>query len=320
MKKKKKNTNLISLLEVLASPQEPINKNDVDTYFTIIRDYIKRIASGAAPTEQKKLLNTELFREPKLKSIIQNIPVPIEPDACKKIIFHLNAIENLPSETNKIPIKSILDGLKEQEEEGDIVSYFLTQICDPIKMQETKDDYEQKNLLLVFKSLFIPGLDTSSVTKDTIKPYWEKYKNDTEFNNLIEKRKEKDSFFEEFTFRNEGWQILFFRIFNELFPGKIEELFPYRAKELLKLLNKEPVPSVAAPLSAIKWSAAALRDRLRQSRPIERGIGEKNPIDLGRRIAATRRTAEFPAVAAELQESLQLKTLSLKEAMEKEYD
>jgi len=320
MKKKKKNTNLISLLEVLASPQEPINKNDVDTYFRIIREYIKRIASGADPTEQKKLLNTELFREPKLKSIIQNIPVPIEPDACKKIIFHLNAIENLPSETNKIPIKSILDGLKEQEEVGDIVSYFLTQICDPIKMQKTKDDYEQKNLLLVFKSLFIPGLNTSSVTIDTIKPYWEKYKNDTEFNNLIEKRKEKDSFFEEFTFRNEGWQILFFRIFNELFPGKIEELFPDRAKELLKLLNKELVPSVTAPLSAIKGSVEALRDRLRKSRPIERGIGGENPTALRRRIDATRRTAEFPAVAAELQESLQLKTLSLKEAMEKEYD
>ena len=305
---KKRNKNLVNLLEYFAEPKEPITDREIyritdkiDNKIRYIKNSLQAVSSKFVENNDllkrefesveqlieileaqedrdvienifrsgKQNLNKELFTEPKLKPISQKIPVPIDNGACE-IIKDFSEKKGFD--------KFVLDFLKtpyEEDRDGDIVRYVLTNLCDPEQVKKTEEEYGVKELIHLYRSLIYPELmkiKIETLTPDIVKPIWEKFHMQPGYKEMIQNYKKGDKFFNpenlEKARKNikelSNWQQIFFSIYDKLAGQKDLELSP----------------SVLGVLG-----------------------GKTEPV-------------RKPAIV----ESLQLKNLSLKEAMEKEYD
>lgn len=315
-----KKKNLANLLEILMEPKEPMTIDDANEIYRKILDSIKYVKGSIEalypkvfPTikniefnnveelviqllkdlelneqekEEKKEeiekifysarnnLNRNLFKNPKIRPVTMNVPVPVSPEFCKRLNLNLEdiQIENLFDKF----VLEIFTETSLEDKSGNIISYILTKkICNPEEIKKIEKEYEIKNLILLYKSLIYPksmNLDTRKINVDTIKPIWERYHEDPLFKEIIKNSRNENDFFHSDKLENakknrqqlSGWKKMFFDIYDELASGQ---------------RLQEPSPSAIA---------------------------------VGREPASFRQ----PAIS----ESLQLKKLSLKEAMEIEYD
>ena len=294
-------------------------------YYNSVEEFLKLFGSSPeseVPTSQNKekisnifennykKLNTSIYQTniPFFNKILTKKSFNFPQEFCTKIKKELNSYEPF----QKFVLKMLQDEF--EKEEGNVFKIYTSDLCSSEKMEELKKQSEIIDLFGIYSSL-IQNTSGKRITIADIEAIWNEFHSNPELKNLITNYTQENKFFSKEnpkfillkrkSIKLLPWQKLFFTIFDKLRGSAEQEPFvpppipPEIASGITRAIFKPGFRSpeiVINPPPSSSAAADALRARLTRSRTAP---------------GATR---------AELQESLQLKKLSLKEAMEKEYD
>lgn len=293
-------------------------------YYNSVEEFLKLFGSSPeseVPTSQNKekisnifennykKLNTSIYRAniPFFNKILTKKSFNFPQEFCTKIKKELNSYEPF----QKFVLKVLQDEF--EKEEGNVFKIYTSDLCNSEKMEQLKKKIEKNHLFTIYSSL-IQDTFGKRITNADIEAIWNEFHSNPELKNLItnqqdeffSKKNPKLTLLKRQSINLLPWQKLFFTIFDKLRgPAQQEPFVPPPippeiasgiTRAIFKPGSRSPARVENPPSSSSSSAAAELRARLTRSRTAP---------------GATR---------AELQESLQLKKLSLKEAMEKEYD